>query len=182
MRLTTVQPYEVLESLRSSGRFVCDITKSSLASGKDCVFRAAYNWLVQKMEERIGPAPIGVKYPIWAWYRNDDNYVNWYSDGRKYAKITIDIDSSRVVLSDYDDWHRVLNNSPLLNSAIPEEDYDAEWDRCVAAGSEAVRATWEQVFRSDCKYVQATFWELYLSDVVGVEVFVSRHMSDDELD
>ena len=182
MRLTTVQPYEVLENLRSSGRFVCDITKSSLASSKDCVFRVAYNWLVQKMEKRIGPAPIGVKYPIWAWYRNDDDYANWYSDGRRYAKITIDIDSSRVVLSDYVDWHCVLNNCPLLDGAISEEEFDSEWDSCVAAGPEAVQATWEQVFRSDSKYVQATFWELRLSDVVDVEVFVSRHMSDDELD
>ena len=41
MRLTTVQPYEVLENLRSSGRFVCDITKSSLASSKDCVFSSS---------------------------------------------------------------------------------------------------------------------------------------------
>ena len=181
MRLVTIQPYEVLEILQSRGRFVCNITESGMMVGERCGFLAAYDWLVSQMEKRVGTAPIGVKYPIWAWYRNDDDFSDWNEDGHKYAKITVEIDPSRVLLSDFDEWHCVLNDCPLLDENVSEEEFDAEWDRCVAAGPEAVRATWERVFHGDGDYVQATFWELYLSDVVNVEVFVSR-IIDDELD
>ena len=181
MRLVTIQPYEVLEILQSRGSFTCDISKSGMVVGEDCGFLAAYDWLVSQMEKRVGTAPIGVKYPIWAWFRNNDDFLDWNTDGRKYAKITVEIDPSRVLLSDFDDWHFVLDNCPLLDETVSEEEFDVAWDRCVAAGPEAVRATWERVFHDDGNYVQATFWELYLSDVVNVEVFVSR-IIDDELD
>lgn len=181
MRLVTIQPYEVLEILQSRGRFTCNISESGMAVGEDCGFLAAYDWLVSQMEKRVGTAPIGVKYPIWAWFSNNDDFSDWNNDGRKYAKITVEIDPSRVLLSDFDDWHCVLNNCPLLDETVSEEEFDVAWDRCVAAGPEAVRATWERVFHDDGNYVQATFWELYLSDVVNVEVFVSR-IIDDELD
>ena len=172
MRLVTIQPYDVLEVLQSYDRFVCDIAKTSV--GDLAGFVDAYDWMAKQMETRIGEAPMGVHYPIWAWYRNDDDYSDWNEDGRKYAKITLEIDPSRVLLSDFNEWHCVLNDCPLLDENLSEEEFEAEWDRCVAAGPEAVRATWERIFYDDGDCVQATFWELYLSDIVDVEVFVSR--------
>ena len=182
MRLVTIQPYEVLEILQSRGRFVCDISKSGMIVDGDCGFLAAYDWLVSQMEKRVGTAPIGVEYPIWAWYRNDDDYSDWNEDGRKYAKITLEIDPSRVLLSDFNEWHCVLNDCPLLDENLSEEEFEAEWDRCVAAGPEAVRATWERIFHNDGGCVQATFWELRLEDVVKVEVFTSRKRDEAELE
>lgn len=180
MRLVTIQPYDVLEVLYSYGRFVCNIAKTSV--GDLAGFVDAYDWMAKQMEARIGEAPMGVHYPIWAWYRNDDDYSNWNEDGRKYAKITVDIDPSRVLLSDFDEWDCVLNDCPVLDKILTGEEFEAEWDRYVAAGPEAVRSTWERIFHDDGYCVQATFWELYLSDIVEVEVFTSRKRDEAELD
>lgn len=27
-----------------------------------------YRWLMDRMREKIGPAPAGVDYPVWAWH------------------------------------------------------------------------------------------------------------------
>lgn len=184
MRLVTIQPYEVLEILQSRGCFVCDISKSNMFDcADDFSFIQAYDWLVQEMVKRIGHPPVGVKYPIWAWYRDGgEDFTDWREEGKIFAKITVDIDPARVVLSEIDDWQLVLSHDPLLTDEEAEsEEYDKYWGLYVAAGEEAIRATWPRMFREDGEFLQATFWELYLSDVVDIEVFTSRHI-DDELD
>ena len=179
MRLVTIQPYEVLEILNAQGRFVCYGPKCENVSG-EYSFAPAYQWLAKEMVKRIGPAPTGVAYPIWAWYKSDDDFADWGPEGEKYAKLTVDIDPSRVVLSDFDDWHCVLNCSPLLTDEEAESDFDANWDRYEAEGPEAVEATWQRIFHSDRDYVQATFWELLLSDIVEVEVFTCVKSEESE--
>ena len=176
IRLVTIQPYDVYQKILAEGRYVCDY---SLTNNYDCGydhFKEPYKWLCRKMVDRIGAPPEGVEFPVWAWYRYGDNedFSDWNSDGRKYVKITIKIDSSRVVLTDFNDWHCVLNNCPLIPESVPEEEFDAEWERYDAAGPKAIEATWERIFRDDGSYVQATFWELRLADIVEAEEFISQ--------
>ena len=35
----------------------------------DGEFKDAYDWMASQMRQRIGPAPAGVQYPVWAWYQ-----------------------------------------------------------------------------------------------------------------
>ena len=172
IRLVTIQPYEVLDILNRRGRFVCDIRKSTNSSYDEYSFRDAYDWLSSQMAERLGQPPAGVKYPIWAWYRNDDDFSDWGEAGRKYAIITLEIDPWRVVLSDYDDWNAVIGHYPIIHTAS-EADFDAEWERYMNAGTREIERSWKRVFRSDGDYVQATFWELFKEDVVSVRTFIS---------
>jgi hypothetical protein len=92
-----------------------------------------------------------------------------------------------VLLSDFDMWHAVLNNSPLVSS-------DEEWD-AIEALPEAERqsvceATWPGIFAVDgppdpywqgsnaSRIVQACFEVLRLDDVREVTVFRARPTRD----
>ena len=167
--------------LQKTGRYVCDIKRTIHKDYDEFSFRDSYDWLASQMAERIGQPPADVRYPIWAWYKNeDDNFDEWGIAGRKYAFMTIDIDPWRVVLSDNDAWNSVIGHCPV----IYEEDdakLDAEWEKCMRIGENAIVKTWPRIFRSDVKYVQATFWELFLEDVVSVRFFISAGETPDSM-
>ncbi len=172
IRLFTIQPYPVWEILQKTGRYVCNIKLTKHRDYDEFSFRDVYDWLASQMAERIGQPPDDVKYPIWAWYRNDDDFSAWGNAGQKYAIITLDISPYRVVLSDHDAWNSVIGHCPV----IYEDDHvkwDAEWERYMRMGKNAIYGTWPRIFRASSAYVQATFWELFLDDVVSVESFIS---------
>ena len=158
--------------LCKTGRLVCNIKRTAHRDYDEYSFRDSYDWLACQMAERIGQPPAGVQYPLWAWYKNDDDFDEWGDTGRKYAKITIDIDPWRVVLSDFDEWNCVLGHAPVIYEE-DEAKFHAEWERCMRIGQNAIVKTWPRIFRTDVDYIQATFWELFLDDVVSVETFIS---------
>jgi|GEM_PF-4034992 len=66
MRIWSVQPEYLYEKLKIEKILHCDPTQSELIT--ECGFGSAYDWLVEQMISRVGPPPIGVKYPFWAWH------------------------------------------------------------------------------------------------------------------
>ena len=65
MFLWTAQTIETYDTLIHTGVYRCDTSKITDFEW----WKPAYDWMVKKMCERIGPPPEGVKYPIWLWYR-----------------------------------------------------------------------------------------------------------------
>ena len=174
MRLVTIQPYDAWFQLATDGRYTCNIAKSEFF--KDENFMKAYAWMSKEMTRRIGVAPDGIHYPIWCWYKNDEDYAHTCKGGREYVKITIDVDPSRVLLSDFDDWNIALNGGPIVPITTTEEEADAEYDRIVEAGDDAIHETWARIFRTpeesaESDYVQGTIWEIRKEDLVEVTLF-----------
>ena len=167
MRLVTIQPVEVLKDLSVKHRYVCDTEKVESYEDAD-LFTDAYAWMNERLAERIGAAPVGVTYPIWAWYRYDGDFAHW-NGGGTFVKIVLDIDPERVVLSDFDDWNCILNGGPV----VTDEDEDDVFEE------ENIRKTWERVFHDDGECVQACFWELRSDDVLSVEVFTSTKYEEE---
>ena len=158
--------------LKTNGRFVCNIKMTNHRNYDEYSFRDVYDWLTCQMAERIGQPPDDVKYPIWAWYRNDDDFSGWGTAGQTYAILNLEIDPYRVVLSDHDAWNSVIGHCPVIYEDDPDK-WDAEWERCMREGRRAISQTWPRIFRCKGEYIQATFWELFLDDVVGVSTFTS---------
>ena len=165
MRLVTIQPLEVLEQLVRYGRYVCDGEKAGL--GDNPSFKEAYDWMAIRMSEYVGEAPRDTRYPIWAWYKNDDDFSDWNHDGKAYAKIELEVEDSRVLLSDFDDWNCILNGGPVLKD-------DEE-----SCEESEIRKTWGRVFHSDGDYVQATLWELYSEDIWTLQLFTSTEKTEE---
>ncbi len=182
MQLWTIQPLEVVDILITKQEFICD---SSKAFGLiDNAFTDAYNWLVKEMEKRIGPRPTGVEYPIWAWHtrnfkrkRPDLREGGYGKRGEEAACIEIDIPDNEVVLTDFDEWHTILNDS-YSDDTYTEEDWDAAHDwfdsLSVDKQREVKEVSWQHVFnidpyKSDFRvrgsYIQATFWKLRYNQV-----------------
>lgn len=150
-------------------------------------FSDHYDWLVNRMSERIGPPPVGITYPVWAWYKQagkrskpDLRRERWgYGPGDEdYTCMELDVPDEEVVLSDFDLWSLVL-----LNALISETEEDSSLESYYESlpeeqKEEFKRKNWEQFF--DIKlihngwitrgeWVQATFWELkkeYIRKVV----------------
>lgn len=163
MRIWTTQTVLFWNQLQEQGVVWCDTAKSwGAADMKD-----AYDWMVGQMTKRIGPPPRPeIQYPIWGWYQvgshKKELHPNFYDcsgDDDEFVFITANIPEDKVLLSDFDMWHFVLNHWYL-----PVNKHDKEkgkvsivrsWDLIFDLG----RRVWGFPLRRN-KQIQATFWEL----------------------
>ena len=199
MQLWTIQPKAVYDLILKTGVYRCDPFKSEMLKPLDeaCegilepVFQRKYDWLVGRMEQRIGKRPDGVIYPVWAWYRYEgsdkpDLRKERWSNGNPgtlMACILLDIPDDRVVLSDFGNWHHVLNGWPIVDTEDEADKADAYMDTLTEPEKDNfLDNNWERVFETDVfdngwtsrgQDVQATFWELRREDVRGVRFFTA---------
>lgn len=192
MRLWTFQPRAVYDLIQETGVYRCEAGKSMFLDENDPssgVFRDAYAWMVHQMEKRLGSRPEGVEYPVWAWYRYegrekpDIRKARWTngSPGQEMACILLEIPDREVLLSDFGEWHHVLNRWPLTET----EEEAVNTDLMLAIMNYASRQkwlekNWEKIFSTHVKDngwvcrgydLQATFWELKKENITGVKFF-----------
>lgn len=149
----------------------------------------AYDWMAAQMHRRIGAAPDGVQYPVWAWYqwegkrkRMDLRKSGYANRGTPMVQITLEADIKDFLLSDFDAWHIVLNQHYMA-------DNEQDWDTFYANGgdhrTDEIVKSWEKIFdltrctsgwdyAPDRQTVQATLWEIHISQVKKVEHFIAK--------
>ena len=116
MRLWTFQGIAIYEQLIKEGIAYC--SKPSYSDEEN--FMYAYRWMSAQMRSRIGESPIkGLEYPMWAWYQYDS------AKKRKPTKspfnmgegiiafMELEIPDNQVLLSDFSNWHAVLNQGAI---------------------------------------------------------------------
>lgn len=203
MKLYTFQPNFIWETIQRDGFYhpfdlfdKNEFLKEDLDLGWS--FAQSYNWLKEKMLEK------GVFYKqynqhiIWAWkqwYGNkskpDKRYASVFSFyNEPFVMMELNIDSSRVLLTDYDAWHFVLNYWYLgkeeESEAFSEKfNYYKEKPLLNLEADQEIKKSWEQIFdlenvRTLLEYpreqqcVQATFFEIFLNDVKKVYYFDNK--------
>lgn len=168
-------------------------------------WRTPFRWLSGEMRKQIGPPPEGVTYPLWAWYqwdgakkrRPDLRHNCFVRKGEVAYRVEFEIDDKDVVLSNFDSWHCVLNDSYLPISEADDEAFDsylkerdayryARGKGCPEDIRQQIEESWQRVFDLslvdddymhyplDKKAIQATFWTLSLDQVRKVDRFVGR--------
>lgn len=203
MKLWTIQEEVFWERLEYDGSIVADpeLVASGFSNGCE-QFSLAYEWMVQRMAEKIG-RPFPEALPLWAWQqwcgehraRPDLRSSAHLPKGERGVRIEFEADPDSVVLSDFDLWHFPLNCSYIGES---EEDCDSFDEELEAAGHKWAQGppldpvhrkrfedSWNRVFdldsddwlhnhgRSD-KSIQATLWRIPLDAVVDVRRFTAR--------
>lgn len=161
MRLWSFQPAEVAEQLLAGESFHCDPALSELYSMDDALIREAYDWLAAEMEHSVA-RPDSVELPVWAWFRNhgeerkpDRRRYFFKGHPRSDPILELEVPDELVVLTDFDDWHSVLNGSPIL----AEEEWEQDEYRSFTA--DELLESWQQVFSVEAKdFVQATLWTI----------------------
>jgi len=190
MKLWTIQPLCVYEKLLEQGNLHCDPDCDGFWGNVSKEFMSAYNWLVGQMEARVGPSPMGVRYPFWAWAlidgvskKPDLRRVEFNGFVGEHVILELEIPEADVLLSDEENWHYVLGNWYLHDVHGSEgewEEADAWFDNLPPDEQESVRRkSWEKIFDKDApdndwEFVQACFWELRLDQVKGVRKFFGR--------
>lgn len=95
-------------------------------------FKLAYDWMAHQLASRISLPPKGVTYPIWAWYRyagiskprpdlRERGHLCVKTQG---ALPTLQVEPTSVLLSDYVDWHAVLNGCYLGKNDQDDEEFN----------------------------------------------------------
>lgn len=194
MRLWTIQPIEVYNQLVRDGYFICDKRKSpNINDAGSEQFIRAYKWLIHQMDIRGIYHPNSAEYPIWAWHTRDwkhkkpDLRESCYDKrGTKSVCIELEIPDNQVLLSDFDEWHYVLNN--WYNDASKSEE---EWEKMQEHFNKlsprekqiAIEKSWQRIFNitpfhnewhSRGKYIQATFWQIKIENVRRVQKFTCK--------
>jgi hypothetical protein len=187
-----MQPVEVYDILMRDGIFICDPAKAS-----EPMFFNAYDWLNEHLNNKDSK-PDNVCYPVWAWYRYDSKEkkpdlrrLGYGARGEKLVCMELEVPDDKVLLSDFDLWHFVLNDWWLDNAMFKEHFTEDEYDRNQAwfdnlpkdeQGEEKNRS-WNIIFNIEPfindwiakgQYVQAVFWELKKEYVQKAQPFIAK--------
>ncbi len=186
--LYTYQTKEAVEVLRKNGVLKLheeDRGLTYVGTAYDQIdnhFKMPYDFIRYEMMNRL-PAPKDDKcyYPIWAWYKLSGRYrpsKKWDKVHEGKIRLTIKIDSSRLLLSDFDMFCYLIVGGLYFN--LSKED-EIKYKDKIFEPDEFYYPNWEYIFdihrKVDndygCSYrnetIQATFWELYLEDVVEMK-------------
>ena len=108
MWLWTIQTKETWAHAEESGVLEC--TDIDADKGVDSEFRPAYDWMVGQLEQRVKNYPCN-KYPIWAWHhpKPDLRRSGHLPRGTSGVRVEFLVSSDRVLLSDFEAGHGVLN-------------------------------------------------------------------------
>ena len=195
MKLWTIQSIDVWEKLKEEEIISCDTKLAVHLKDEEYSFLESYNWMRKEMINRIGDSPNKSNiYPIWGWYINrglnkkpDLRRSAYGPSGEQMVCMELEIPDNKMLLSDFDLWHFVLNNW-YLGDSTNEEEQDEEWRWLDTLSEEEkqkeIEASWDRIFDVDKTsintystfgdYIQATFWELKLSEVINVQIFTAR--------
>ena len=196
MLLWTIQSPAAVAALERKGVLVAD------HGAPEPSFRPAFDWMARRMSQRLGPPPPNGR-PLWAWQvwsaataRPDLRSSGHLPRGQRGARIGFVADPARVVLSDFEGWHYVLNHWYLPASSRDERLFAAQ---VRAAGLDHhthrlipdrrlqshIEASWDRIFRIGpsggrpsrhlaVASTQATFWSLPRASVRSIQWFTAR--------
>ncbi len=173
-------------------------------------FLGPYAWMANQMERRLrAPRPSTDTLPIWAWYqwegvnrrKPDLRAAGYLTKAERGVRVGLEVADERVLLSDFDLWHYVLNYWYL---PITEKDGKAFETKLARVGlsffgcdhrhplpnnryRREIERSWERIFEVSWvdrgqaiahppkkKSIQATLWELLLDDIIEVRKFTAR--------
>ena len=175
----------------------------------DSDFMLAYLWMADQMEGRLTtPRPSTDTMPIWVWLqwagirrRPDLRASGHLPKGTRGVRVEFKVQDDRVLLSDFELWHYVLNYGYLPKSEDDEAAFEKE---LTAAGlsvtgcslgqplrnaefRQRIEGSWERIFDltwtdpdhaivspTKGRCIQGTMWELRLDDVVDSKEFTAR--------
>lgn len=184
LRLWSLQPLKVWQELQHRER----LWVKPECTDRD--FQSAYLWMMHQMTNRL--ADYHGRYPWWAYLPEKPDLRCWngYFSGDKGVRLELQLAPERVVISDYETWHWVLNSwrLPLSPNEGSEEEISAppgmhllDCPFPTPAQRKAIKS-WARIFDLEslatngwaANSLQACFEELNLKDVITVEILDIR--------
>lgn len=190
MKLYTYQHKSVLEHINDKGFYKVD-GRRSLAACWRGGFKKGYDFIVKHLQEK-DPNNYKATYPIWAFVEKSSP-SDFGVKNTDTILLVLDIDESRVLLSDFINYHAILNNA-YCN--LDDEDWE-EHEKLYYPNDEVypqgiskedyqkvVEDSWINIFNirdSKKEDIQANFWVIKKEDIVEViEITEDDLVSDDD--
>lgn len=168
MKVYTVQRLETYYRMREQGYLIGD----EKFVWED--FKKPYQWMMKQMEKKI-EGYNGKDYPIWVWKRKvNRNEHALLSKGIKGVILTLEIPEDKILWSDFDHWHFVLNNGPITESE-DEESYPTEdsWEKIFDFNLlRSLDNDWNGKFNED--WIQGVTPKITMSMVKKVTRFIAK--------
>lgn len=147
----------------------------------------AYQWMTKELTKRIEPPPQGVTYPIWVWrYWNsrtkpkpDLRCGGHLARGTKAVRLELEIPDEKVLLSDFDGWHAVLNEWYHAEDEADWERFD-ELEKTLnpKIRKKLIEESWHKIFDweklPDNYAVQGVTWQILPSYLIDYTLFTAR--------
>lgn len=199
MRVWSIQRKEVLEGLEREGRWVADPAYAPAE------WLAAYGWMAEQMRGRLGNPPPGASLPLWVWVRYegearprpDLRRGGHLERGVEGVRIELEIPFERVLISEFDLWHYVLNGWYLAESEAEEARFERQARACgvdlfrdkppLDPGiRQRLEESWTRIFQWEREYpsslarplplrtLQGCVWEILASQVRRIHHFRAR--------
>jgi hypothetical protein len=147
----------------------------------------SYRWMAGEMRGSLGPSRASTQMPVWLWCawrgrtrpKPDLRATGHLPRCTRGVRLELELDEARVLRSDFELWHYVLNGWYLPASAADERAFEADpdprriepsWDRIFDLQGHSRRYTAARAERS----IQGVIWELRPADVVKSTPFVAR--------
>ncbi len=161
VRIYTYQGPEVLDPMSARGF----LTGHAETIESDPHWAASYRWMRDRMAERI-PDHSG-DYPVWAWLKRKTARSKHWRDRSDTVRITAEVPKCRILLSNFELWHSVLNNHLCADT---EEEWDADPD----PSPETLHASWLRIFDFEPRPDPASIPWLGWPDNLTVQACVDR--------
>jgi hypothetical protein len=150
---------------------------------------------------RLRLPPHRASFPLWGWYRwqgpkqcrPDLRASGHLTKGTTGVRIEFELPEDSVLLSDFNDWHCVLNRCFLSINEQEDEAFTRELKRAHVEWRWPypepfhlrVVSSWQRIFdleagdpewwgRPSDRSIQATFWELAIPQIRRVDIFRAR--------
>lgn len=181
MRAWTIQTPDVLAALNAG--------RTWRAHERHCSrgWLPAYRWMGREMRASLGAPRSRAQSPVWLWCqwrgaqrpRPDLRARGHLPAGAPGVRIELELAADRVLRSDFELWHYVLNGWYLPASRADEVRFEAHPDR------RQIEPAWRRIFDlgwSDRRYtappsarpIQGVTWELRPEDVRDATTFIAR--------
>ncbi|WP_322924656.1 DUF3841 domain-containing protein [Paenibacillus campi] len=106
---------------------------------KHIMFSEPYHWMMSQMGQRL--SGYDGSYPVWVWTEKPDLLQLHHYTGRAgFVCLTLELKHDEVLLSDFDEWHAVLNDT--FNARTRRE-----WLRyCAGRSAITKEESWQRIF------------------------------------
>jgi hypothetical protein len=136
----------------------------------------AYRWMRRKMRRYIDRSVREDLWPIWGWVqwldhrrRMPDLRCSWHLPrGTHGVRLCLELPLERVLVSNFDRWHVVLNATVGYGNECFTASMDQDWE------DKVLYPPGERLILPKSGQLQACFWSISIDEVVQVKEFVAR--------